>query len=269
MTSLISGVATGAAYGGAPTMTSAVDGVMAGAAYGAVPAMNSIMGMAYGGNPYGSASRLPPYYNPGSMGPSPLAAALFSPQTYVPQSPSGSVDSFNSDLMRLLGLNYGADTQYRIAEGNDKGATQRTQMTLANNVELENLRSALARELQAMQGSTQRDVANIGAGASMYGSDQQRNASQYGSDRGYQGQVYRSDTDRYLGDLGANTQRYGYDVQQNIAGLNSQTELERQRLMNQAAMYAPTLQHQRFGQVMGMLGDPIQALLASLTKGLT
>lgn len=244
------------------------DGAMTGAAYGGVPTMNSIMGMAYGGNPYGSASRLPPYYNPGSMGPSPLTAALFSPQTYVPQAPSGSVDAFNSDLMRLLGVQYGSDTQYNIAEGQDAGATKRTQMTLENQIALQNLQNALARELQAMQGSTQRDVANIGAGASMYGSDQQRNASQYGSDRDYQGQVYRSDTDRYLGDVGANTARYGYDVQQNIAGLQSQTDLERQRLQNQAAMYAPTLQHQRFGQMMGMLGDPIQALLASLTKGL-
>lgn len=160
----------------------------------------------------------------------------------------------------MANTQYGADTNYAIAQGN------------ANSDQtIQKMKNELGKYVADLENKSRVGVASIGADATKYGADRgmqgQLGAAQYGADAskygsglGYLANLYGSDRGlqgtMYSQDAGIMNNRYSNDANKAIAAIQAD-----------AAKYAPGLQQQRFNSLLPMLSQLFQNVMAKQKTG--
>jgi len=171
---------------------------------------------------------------------------------------AGMANTYTSSLADLLGTQYGANTQFNIADLQNAGQNWRTAAELKN-----------ALELAGVNNKTAEAIANTQAGAQRYGADQNlagtkvgAEASKYGSLadmlQGMFGSQKAAESSQYGSLAGLLGTRYTNDTNAQLGGMNNASQLAQTNLQANAAMAPSQAKIYTFNQMLPLIKGILQ-----------
>lgn len=164
----------------------------------------------------------------------------------------------------LLGTQYGANTQFNIADLQNAGQNWRTAESLKNALELAGINTQSAQKIAETQAGASRygadrgvDIAGLQAGANRFG-------SLAGLLQGLYGSQQAADASRYgtLGQLLG--QRYNADTSARLGSMNNATSLANTRMQTQASLAPTQANLYKFNNIFPLIRDAIRGALPQL-----